>query len=438
MKILSILKKDLLLVFKDRGELISLFLLPLVFIIPISYAFPKDGYNLDADVKPLMPVINYDRVAGGGLLAASTSQSTALPIHTQELLDFVAEGFTVETDFDQAMIDRLGLTADAACAQPGAACDEAVAREMVRRSWRQAALVIPRDFSAAIDAGQPMTLTLLYDPAGDAIGRQVLEAVMTGGAMQLSVQNQVFSGFDQFNDLISLAPQEIRDEIEADRAATEAETTGQQPALSVTTLSPSNSNLAVRPDTYQQTIPGYTVMFVFFLITYISGAIQAERNGGTFRRLLHMPVDRSVVLGGKLLAAFVIGLVQVGIMFGVGHFLFGMGLGQDPLALLLMTAALVFAAVGIGLAAAAFGLENVLTIPLIIAALIGGCMFPADWLPPVVQSVSLAIPHTWAMNGFQAILVRGQGLVEILPSIAVLLAFALIFFIIAVRRLEFE
>jgi ABC-2 type transport system permease protein len=154
--------------------------------------------------------------------------------------------------------------------------------------------------------------------------------------------------------------------------------------------------------------------------------------------LLHMPVDRSAVLGGKLLAAFVIGLIQVAIMFGVGYFLFGMGLGQDPLALILITAALVLAAVGIGLAAAAFGLENVLTIPLIIAALIGGCMFPADWLPPIVQSVGLAIPHTWAMMGYQAILVRGQGLVQILPSIAVLLAFALLFFIIAVRRLEFE
>lgn len=437
MKTLSILKKDLLLVLKDRGELISLFLLPLVFIIPISYAFPRDGYNLDADVKPRMPVINYDQ-AGRGQVAAAVDMPATLAVHTQGLLDFLAEGFTVEADFDQSMIDRLGLTGDAACVQVGAACDEVVAREMVKRSWRQAAVVIPAGFSASIDAGQPATVTLLYDPAGDAIGRQVLEAVMTGGAMQLSVQNQVFGGFDQFNDLISLAPQEIRNQIEADRAAAEQETIGQQPALSVVTLSPSNSNLAVRPDTYQQTIPGYTVMFVFFLITYISGAIRAERNSGTFRRLLHMPVDRSAVLGGKLLAAFVIGLIQVGIMFGVGHFLFGMGLGRDPLALLLMTAALVLAAVGIGLAAAAFGFENVLTIPLIIAALIGGCMFPADWLPPVVQSVGLAIPHTWAMNGFQAILVRGQGLVQILPSIAVLLAFALIFFLIAVRRLDFD
>jgi ABC-2 type transport system permease protein len=371
-------------------------------------------------------VINYDH----------TGDADKDLVHTQALLDFLGEGFNVESNFQADLVTQLDLATEPACADIGPICDEAVAREMVARTWREAAVVIPANFSASIEAGKPVSVTLLYDPAGDAIRREILTAVLHGGAMQLSIQNQVLQGFEQFQDLLEFAPQEVQDSVSEQRDDTSP--FAQEPALSVVTVQPTNFRLDARPNTYQQTVPGYTVMFVFFLITYLSGAIQAERNSGTLRRLLHLPVSRSSVLAGKVLAAFVVGLLQVTILFAVGVFLFDMGLGNDPLALLLMTAALVLAAVSMGLAAAAFGLENVLTIPLIIAALVGGCLFPSDWLPPVVGVVGFAVPHTWAMNGYLDILVRGQGLLQVMPSIAVLLGFAVFFFLIAVRRLSFE
>ena len=71
-------------------------------------------------------------------------------------------------------------------------------------------------------------------------------------------------------------------------------------------------------------------------------------------------------------------------------------------------------------------------------ALIGGCMFPSDWLPQFVRTVAHAVPQFWAMIGYQDLLVRGYGLLEVLPSIGMLLLFAVVFFVIAVRRLDFE
>ena len=47
---LTVVWKDLLILLKDRGQLVSLFILPLAFIVPISLAFPPDGYNLNADL----------------------------------------------------------------------------------------------------------------------------------------------------------------------------------------------------------------------------------------------------------------------------------------------------------------------------------------------------------------------------------------------------
>lgn len=438
MKLLAVIKKDLHLLLRDRGLLITLFLMPLAFIIPISAALPEDGYVLRPDFKPPLPVMNLDLVAGleGGEVNGD---------HTQALLDFLAETFDVETDLASAA-QELALADTSACQQAEPACDELVATTLVERHERETALVIPPGFSAAIDAGQPVTLTLYYDLVGDAIQRQIQVSVVKGGATQLSIQNQVFSGFDQAEDLLTLAPESIQDAFakerevaqeqeDADQAEHEAE---QQPALSVVTVDPSSFVLEQRPDTYQQTIPGYTVMFVFFLVGFLRATINLEQNNGTFRRLLSTPVSRGQLLASKMLSALVVGVVQVAIMFAIGHFLFGMGLGQAPLALALLTVAVALAAVGIGLAAAAFKLASVLSMPLIVAALIGGCMFPADWLPQFIRTIAHAVPQFWAMSGYQAILVRGQGLAQVLPSIVVLLGFAVVFFAIAVQRLEFE
>jgi ABC-2 type transport system permease protein len=53
--------------------------------------------------------------------------------------------------------------------------------------------------------------------------------------------------------------------------------------------------------------------------------------------------------------------------------------------------------------------------------------------------LSYIVPHSWALNGYQNLLVRGQGIQEVLPQIGALLGFALLFFLIfAVLRFDFE
>jgi ABC-2 type transport system permease protein len=64
-------------------------------------------------------------------------------------------------------------------------------------------------------------------------------------------------------------------------------------------------------------------------------------------------------------------------------------------------------------------------------------MFPLDLMPSALRSFSYAVPHSWALRGFQEMMVRGQGLQEIMPHIAALLGFALLFFLIAIWRFDF-
>jgi ABC-type multidrug transport system permease subunit len=65
-------------------------------------------------------------------------------------------------------------------------------------------------------------------------------------------------------------------------------------------------------------------------------------------------------------------------------------------------------------------------------------MFPLDLMPPFLRTISYLVPHSWALAGYQNLLVRGQGLEQVLPQVAVLLLFAALFFLIAIRRFDFE
>ncbi|MBE0695468.1 MAG: ABC transporter permease, partial [Anaerolineaceae bacterium] len=57
---------------------------------------------------------------------------------------------------------------------------------------------------------------------------------------------------------------------------------------------------------------------------------------------------------------------------------------------------------------------------------------------PFLRSLSNIVPHSWAIKGYQNLMVRGLGLEEVLPQIGMLLGFALLFFLFAVWRFRYE
>lgn len=418
----AILKKDLRLLLADRAELITLILMPLAFILPVGFALGGgDGYGVNrGNTRLTLPVANLD----GGSLSA-------------ELVTTLQDSLFVETIYDQTAVESLGLSGDPACAQEEPECTEAMVRRLVETSRRSAGVIIPAGFSQAVESGQPVTVTLLYDPAGDAVRRQQLEGVLKGAAMKLSLTRQVESGMSDLKSLLAFAPEPLRQSMEDNQAQTPTKSSA-EPAIRLVVTQPGNYTAPKTPDTFQQTVPGYTVMFVFFLIGTISSSLTDERRQGTFRRQLSMPVSKAAIVGGKLLSGLIVGCAQVLILLGVGVLAFGMQIGSNYLGLALLSLALVACAVCFGLAASTTQMGGVLTPLLILAALLGGCMFPIDLMPPFLRMVSYAIPHSWALQGYQNLMVRGQGLAQVLPQMGVLLGFAAVFFFLASRRIEFE
>ena len=117
--------------------------------------------------------------------------------------------------------------------------------------------------------------------------------------------------------------------------------------------------------------------------------------------------------------------------------------GEAPvaLALILVTSALAAAALGTTLGTftktegQAGGLSWMLGM---VMALLGGCWYPIELFPPFVQNFAKILPTTWAMQGMLDIVMRGQGLLTVLPNALVLLGFAVVFFVVGVLRFRYE
>jgi ABC-2 type transport system permease protein len=76
---------------------------------------------------------------------------------------------------------------------------------------------------------------------------------------------------------------------------------------------------------------------------------------------------------------------------------------------------------------------------LLVMGLLGGCMFPRLLMPAFMQTIGHVVPHSWALDGYYAVLVRqGTTVADIAPSLAALSTFALAFAVLGLWRFKFE
>jgi ABC-2 type transport system permease protein len=186
----------------------------------------------------------------------------------------------------------------------------------------------------------------------------------------------------------------------------------------------------------QQYVPGMGIMMILMVGGIgASTRIVLERKTGTFKRNLLTPISKLSFLGGELLSGFVIGCMQTIVFFGIGILVFGMPVAGSYLLLALISAIVIVFGVGLGLLISTFarspdaasGAVQAFIFP---AAALGGLWFPIEIMPGFMQSVARIFPTTHAMNAFQDVIVRGKGLLDIAPSLAVVAGFALFFLIL--------
>lgn len=348
--------KDLLLLARDRGTLISLFLLPIVFI------------------------------AGFGAMFRSGP--------TKERPQEIALAYT-DGDARGAAIAR---TLEA---MPGFAVTPSPSAEAAR-----ADVVAQRVVAAVIVAPEPAAIEIAIDSALPVQVRGPVEGALRGVIT------------------FALGPPSTPPPIEV----------RSPPALA-------------RPQVlsaFQVTVPGNAVLFGFFIAMTVAMAFAHDRRSGTWRRRLAAPIPRGYALLASLVPYAGISLVQSAFLIGIGIGVFGMQIAGSPLALAAISVAIAYCAVALGLLLAAIGgserqLGAIGSVLLLVMGLLGGCMFPRISMSSTMQTLGLGVPHGWALDAYQTILLRsGSGVGDIAGQLAALLGFGTAFAAAGVALFRFE
>ncbi|HQE92706.1 MAG TPA: ABC transporter permease [Anaerolineae bacterium] len=184
---------------------------------------------------------------------------------------------------------------------------------------------------------------------------------------------------------------------------------------------------------------GQIVTWVQITLLGAAEVLVDERLRGTLRRMLIMPTSRALILGGKVLATVLAGLLQIAILLVGGAVVFHVGWDKAPLAVAAISVAFALAIAGMGLLLATCvktggqASSAVVGLSLIMAA-VGGAWFPLEITPPLYRQIVQILPSTWAMQAYEDILARGATLGDVLPAVGVLLGFAIVFTVIGVWR----
>jgi ABC-2 type transport system permease protein len=199
----------------------------------------------------------------------------------------------------------------------------------------------------------------------------------------------------------------------------------------------------VEYDPRANTSAGQLITWVFIPLFGISALFAYERQQGTLRRLLTTPSHKATFLLGTISGQVGMALVQMLLLVGFGIFVMKLNWGRDPLALFVILLASALAAAAFGTTLGTFikteGQASGLSIMFgMVFALMGGCWYPLELFPPAIQNVVKILPTTWAMQGMLDLVLRGKGLMDILPEAGALLGFAALFFSLGVWRFRYE
>ncbi len=178
-------------------------------------------------------------------------------------------------------------------------------------------------------------------------------------------------------------------------------------------------------NSFDQYVPGFGVTFLLLDVVWgVSVGLIDERDWGTLERLRASGASLVGMMVGKLSSRFVVGFIQMVVLFAVGWALFGVELGRSPAMLLLPTAAIAFAAAAFGLVIACITQTRDSVLPIgAVAAMsmsaIGGCWWPLGFEPQWMRAIAQWMPTTWTMQAYNDLMIRGLA-----PSSAVVPAAA--------------
>ena len=316
----------------------------------------------------------------------------------------------------KALVDLFQSPDLADLVSPALVSDPAAARAQIEAGTAVAAVIIPSGFtdniippgnqapSAAIVQIEVYKNPLSPVSAGviQSIVEEFISRVETGRVGGQVVVTQMLAAGLITPDQISAIASEI-----GQRQASGADSA---PAITLQSEQSGQAQKAFNPMAYMA--PGMALMFLMYTVSNGGRSIIAEQTQGTLPRLLVSPTSSAQVLIGKIFGVYITGVIQMLILIVACSGLFGIQWG-DPLGMLVLILAAVFAATGWGMLLTSLArtpgqVGSIGTAIMLIFGILGGSFIQVSIMPGWFQVFSKITPNAWGLDGFTTLGLGGS------------------------------
>jgi len=199
------------------------------------------------------------------------------------------------------------------------------------------------------------------------------------------------------------------------------------------------ANQSVKQGITYQSI-GFLILFMMMGAGLTSQIIIKEKQMRTFYRICAAPVSAKTYLLSNVCTNLLIVTFQICLVLFLMNFVLKVNVGVPMLHLLVILLATGLVAIGFGLATVAFAKDTlqantVQNIFINSTCMLGGCYFPLSIMPEAARKFADFLPQRWTMDAVQK-LQAGGSFAAVLPNLAILLAFALTLFLLAVYQFQ--
>ena len=180
---------------------------------------------------------------------------------------------------------------------------------------------------------------------------------------------------------------------------------------------------------------GFLIMFMMTSAINLSELILKNRENRTYFRVLSSPVHSRTYVFSNIIVNLCIMLAQIVVTLFCMRVVFGIDPGIPMAEMLGLMVLFALVSVSLSLAvvsfskttAAAGALQNLIVTP---TCLLSGCFFPIGVMPESIRRIADFLPQNWVLQSITK-LQSGDSLSSIGFNLVILLAFAVVFFLIA-------
>ncbi|RCW76840.1 ABC transporter permease [Saliterribacillus persicus] len=402
--------KDVKVLWRDRTELMVMFLMPFVLMTILGFALQGVmGGSSESFEMEVALVVQDEEEEGKEKLEIDLSESQ-LPEQARSALLEVSNNFSPASILDELLTedlqDQLSVTQ----------MREEEAKTAIDQQEIDAMLIIPDDFT--YDTLKNMLL-------GEEVSSTLKIVKGPHANFSASIFHTIIEQFSESFNLEAAITKATGTQV-ASSPSVEMEVNGE--TLSVTERDPVSS--------MEYYTIGMAAMFAFFTASTIASKAFTETQQQVFSRILISGKRPSAYLSGKALAVFLTVLLQLGVLFSLSSIIFGSFRPLSIEDMIGMTTISIFYALAI---AGIGALLTTLTVKyqsntiagvfsgaiVSIFALLGGSFIPTAGFPEAVQKLGDWTPNGMAMNAYMQSM-QGLGADYIITNIWKLSGFILI------------